>query len=282
MPVRARLSRATHARLAKAGVIVVGERLLARSGDALAWRLEVADGGTVKLRRFPRALDARRVGAYLALAHGVGLPQPLWQEDRLLLTEFVVGTSLDVVLRQRGAHEARWVREAGRLLAALHAVPVNRRHARPLRGLRRSASLGPALLAERGLMSSEAAARFERLRPPRNPPVSLTHGDLCPENLIVEPGGRLRVIDEERLAVRHSAFDLARAVQRWRLDRRLERVLLAGYGEAGGDARSYEDGRGFWLASAWGTSAVYRVHTKRPGLRRIAAGLRRLLVDLPD
>jgi hypothetical protein len=62
----------------------------------------------------------------------------------------------------------------------------------------------------------------------------------------------------------------------------VERVLLGGYSEAGGDVHGYRDGRGFWLASAWGTSAVYRVHTKRPGLRRIAAGLRRLLVDLPD
>ena len=64
--------------------------------------------------------------------------------------------------------------------------------------------------------------------------MAVTHGDICPENLIRTPDGALRPIDEERLALRPLAYDLARAVNRWPLDARLERAFLGGYVSAGG------------------------------------------------
>jgi hypothetical protein len=63
--------------------------------------------------------------------------------------------------------------------------------------------------ARHKFLDAGTARQLTRLTAPRRTRRGLTHGDVCPENLILAAGG-VRAIDEERLAIRPVAgrFDL--------------------------------------------------------------------------
>jgi aminoglycoside phosphotransferase (APT) family kinase protein len=130
-------------------------------------------------------------------------------------------------------------------------------------------------LVRASLLEPCEGARLAELPAPRHARSGLTHGDICPENLIVTPSGPLRAIDEERLAVRPFAYDLARAVNRWPLDDGLERQFLSGYEDGGGDVPGFRRWRSFWIAAALATSAEYRLTRAPDTLGPILAALRR-------
>jgi hypothetical protein len=88
--------------------------------------------------------------------------------------------------------------------------------------------------------------------------------------------GKLRAIDEERLALRPYAFDLARTVARWPLDAAGETALLSGYRARGGEPSDYVEHRHFWVATALALTAAYRLHYGLTGLGRARDRLRSL------
>ncbi len=93
-----------------------------------------------------------------------------------------------------------------------------------------------------GLLTRDEGGRLIALGAPVRARSGLTHGDVCPENLVLTPAGSLVAIDEERLALRPFAYDLARSVNRWPLDAALERAFLKGYADGGGDASGFGAG----------------------------------------
>jgi aminoglycoside phosphotransferase (APT) family kinase protein len=130
-------------------------------------------------------------------------------------------------------------------------------------------------LVSASLLEPDEGARLAELAAPPRARSGLTHGDICPENLILTPCGGLRAIDEERLAARPFAYDLARAINRWPLHGHLERSFLSGYEDGGGDARGFRRWQRFWIPAALATSAEYRL-ARAPGtLGPILAALRR-------
>jgi aminoglycoside phosphotransferase (APT) family kinase protein len=242
------------------------------------YRLDLADGRRVRMRVFPTTAAAAEVWRHLCASEASVLPRPLFQAGRALVVEYVEGVPLDRYLRRaEPGLEARLVRAAGRLLARLHGGSMVRGSALRPAEYGRFLTRVSRRLARKGLFDAESAARLARLPVPASAPAALTHGDVCPENLILTPEGRLRAIDEERLAVRPIAFELARTVSRWPLRPELEAGLLAAYTSAGGDARSYRRDRVFWLATALATSAAYRVRFELPGASAVIARLQVLV-----
>jgi aminoglycoside phosphotransferase (APT) family kinase protein len=196
---------------------------------------------------------------------------------RRLVVEHVQGAVLDGRLREATlADRRRLVRATGRLLARLHG----RNHAgAPVSAYQRAVSLVTGRLVRRRQMSRADAARLAALSRPAQARAALTHGDPAPENLVLTASGRLRAIDEERVAVRPVAYDLARAICRWPLDAGEEAALLAAYAAAGGQAREFQLHRRFWIASALATSALYRMRYRPGALGPIVAQLRALAAE---
>ena len=249
---------------------------LSRRGAAPAFRLDLEDGRTVKARVFPTARWAADVQRLLAAPGARALPRPLLRSGPVLISEFIEGTPLDEWLPHRSASEViRHAREAGRLMASVHKGRSPRgRGPGPARYRARLVALARRLVCA-SLLEPCEGARLAELAAPGRARSGLTHGDICPENLIVTPSGPLRAIDEERLAVRPLAYDLARAVNRWPLNDGLEQSFLSGYEDGGGDVRGFRRWRSFWIPAALATSAEYRLAHAPDTLRPILAALRR-------
>jgi hypothetical protein len=262
--------------LAARGLTVVTAAPLPGHGHAATFVLDLADGRRVKLRQYRRGTDAARVDRCLGAEATGMLPRPVARVGRWLAVEYVEGETLDRLLKVQGAGSRvqgpkgarrarrRLIRAAGAMLARLHAVP-------PPPVTPTSSGLYPRVvtlvvnrLARQERLTPAAARRLLALERPAAPRHGLTHGDACPENLVRTRAGRLRAIDEERVAVRPIAYDVARAICRWRLGADEERVWLAGYTAAGGDAGEFLRDRPFWIAAALATSAAYRMKY-RPG-----------------
>jgi hypothetical protein len=246
-------------------------------GHSTTFRLDLADGGSAKMRVYGDQAAAARVERHLRGSSAGVLPAVLARVGRRLVVEHVQGAVLDARLRQATlAERRRLVRATGRLLARLHDGDYM---SAPVSAYRRLVSLVTGRLVRRKQMSRSDAARLATLSRPAQARAALTHGDPAPENLVLTVSGRLRAIDEERVAVRPVAYDLARAICRWPLDDDEEAALLAAYAAAGGQAREFRQHRRFWIASALATSAVYRMRYRPGALGPIVAQLRDLAAE---
>lgn len=277
MPAVTTLPARVRAALAASGCPVRRTRRLPGHGHAATFAVDLVDGRRLKLRRYRSSSDAARVERCLVMAGADGLPRPVARAGRWLAVEFVAGTTLDRELRGAAATERlRLVRAAGRMLARLHAVPPPPVPATSRRLYPRVITLVVRRLVRQGRLSARDGTALLALTCPAAPRVGLTHGDACPENLVRTPAGRLRAIDEERVAVRPVAYDIARAVCRWPLDAQEERAWLSGYAGAGGDPEEYRRDRTFWIAAALATSAAYRMQYRPGALGPIVRELRAL------
>ncbi|MEV4640898.1 phosphotransferase [Actinoplanes sp. NPDC049548] len=174
-------------------------------------------------------------------------------DAKVLVTRYLPG---DLVLGSEHADDPRIYRQAGELLALLHAQDAVRDDTYEARANEKSLAWldGPHRIA---------AATAERLRAEiagwPTPPVTLvpTHGDWQPRNWLVHDGV-VAIIDFGRAALRPALTDFARlAVQEFRQAPTLEAAFLDGYG---GDPRE----AGLWhrnrVREAIGTAAwAYRV-----------------------
>jgi aminoglycoside phosphotransferase (APT) family kinase protein len=162
------------------------------------------------------------------------------------------------------------------MLARLHAVPPPAVPVTPRSLYPRVVTLVVRRLVRQGRLPARAGTALLALTCPAAPRTGLTHGDACPENLVRTPSGRLRAIDEERVAVRPVAYDIARAICRWPLDAGEERAWLSGYAAGGGNTGEFLRDRAFWIAAALATSAAYRMRYRPTALGPIVRELRAL------
>jgi aminoglycoside phosphotransferase len=265
------------ARLAAAGFPVRRARHLSRAGEAPVFRLELEDGRVVKARVFRTEKSARRVWRLATEAAPSVLSRPLQRVGRAIVSEYLDGETLDARFRRAGRRfEEGVVRSMGRLVAALHVEagfrPIAPSTAVTPAAFQRALARVARRLANRELLTAGSAARVIRFVRPATVRYTLTHGDVCPENVVMTARGP-RLIDEERLAVRPVDFELARVVTRWPLTPRLEQVFLAAYRRAGGRDQSFRAHRSFWVAVALAGSAAYRLRRGLPGVRRAASAL---------
>jgi len=277
MPVVTTPGPRVRAMLARHGLAVAQVVRLPGQGHGATFRLDLADGRRAKMRQFLTQEAAARVEQCLAALPPQLMPAVLVRLGRRLVVEYVEGTVLSHHLRRAsGGERVSQVRATGRLLARLHDADVPPVTASALGQYQRVVSLVTARLVRRRLLDAAGAAALTTLPRPVTARMAVTHGDASPDNLVLTAAGGLLAIDEERVAVRPVAFDLARAVCRWPLDRDQERALLSAYARAGGDANQFRGHRLFWVATALSATAAYRMRYHPKAIAPIAAHLRRL------
>jgi len=167
---------------------------------------------------------------------------------QLLATAFLPGVLVEGTPAE---HEPDVYRQAGRILALLHAVGTQepgdheqRSDARTLAWLDGEHRIAPEV-------ADRVRAELARPVPPR--PLVPTHGDWQPRNWLVDEHGRVSVIDFGRAAWRPAATDLG-PLQAQQLRGRpdLEAAFLDGYGTDPREPRSWRRDQ---LRQAVGTAA---------------------------
>ncbi|HTJ32571.1 MAG TPA: aminoglycoside phosphotransferase family protein [Dactylosporangium sp.] len=205
-------------------------------------------------RHIERELHAHR--QWLAPWTGRGRAPALEYGDaeaKLLVTRYLPGV---LVLGSEHADVGSTYRQAGELLALLHAQPVvidddyerreNEKSVTLLRGAHRiAAATVERLLAEIATWPAPAAVLVP------------THGDWQPRNWLIHDGV-VSVIDFGRAAMRPALTDFARlAVQEFRRDPNLEAAFLDGYGADPRETQAWHRHR---VREAIGTATwAYRV-----------------------
>ena len=214
-----------------------------RKGIRFAYRVDTADGGTVKLRHFGAAADAR---AHLELRAGLeeAFAPALARSGAVLFEAWIDGvalTELDAEARSE---------EAGALLGRLHARPLGPgvEPACATRRWRAGAESDVEILRRAGsLAPGEAATLLAELSrcDPGTARVALIHKDFCAENMLVDGLGRLRVIDNEQLEIGPAGFDLGRTFHRWPMSAAAWAGFVRGY-RSSSSPSSDPEATGFW------------------------------------
>jgi len=190
-----------------------------RSGRSV-FRIDLDEGPPLKARRLEDEATASRLFAIRRELPAAFAPA-LARHGRVLLEEWLEGDVIGDVCPSPATLAA-----AGALLGRLHArtkLLGEALHERcPTREWRERSETGLRELVAAGALAAPAAdatrAALEQLDP-GSAIFGLIHSDFCGENLLVDPAGRLRVIDNERLRVDALGFDLARSWYRWPLPR---------------------------------------------------------------
>lgn len=244
--------------------LVLVSPLARNKGRRCAYRLEADDGRTLKVRQLDTAEQARHLVELRAGLEEAFAPV-LARYGCVLLEEWIEGiqlTELDA--------EAR-AADAGALLGRLHARALGPDAPATLRTrtwVERAMSDLEILAGAQKLGSREVAAlRAEIVRhDPGAVRACLVHMDFCAENMLIDAGGQLRVIDNELLAIAPAGFDLGRTFDRWPMSAAAWGRFRRGYRSS---AAAEVEAIGFWkiLAALMGA----RVRFQRAPARLDAA-----------
>ncbi len=221
-----------------------------RKRGRCALRIELRDGRVIKARRLESAKAARdlfeiRSGLETAFAPAIG-----WH-DAVVVEEWVEGTPLE-----RVATEFR-IEEAGALLGRLHAAPQSGPDVVPTaRWLEEAIEQLHVVRLESKLRTEEVASLEGMLRDgdPGLAPNGIVHKDFCPENMIVDAAGQIRVIDNEWMEMGPIGFDLSRTRGRWPMSAFEWEGFLDGYGSEVRDPIASQ--KFWWIVTALFTSRI--------------------------
>jgi len=241
------------------------------------FRLDFADGSTLKGRRLPSPAAARRVETAVLRLDPHRFPGIVARRGSALLETWVRGQSLD-----RVPPEPRHLRWAAETLARVHRLPPLLPHSPHwVRARRALLSLHLRRLVEKGVLPEPAALRLKDLalaNAPEEVDLALVHRDVCPENIVVDPQGRLFCVDNATVRGGAPDEDLARTCYRWPLDGAALGEFLDAY-RAHRDPATFVAHRRFWMISAL-VHATWIRHSR--GYARADVPRRRLLEQLAD
>jgi len=224
--------------------------------QAFAYRVELADGLIVKLRRPERPDRAAHACRLLERFGDPRLAVVILREGDLVVEEWIEGASL-----AGEAPRPEHVGGAAAFLAALHrarvdGVPAGTTMApTELRDATCSRIEGLRRLALLSVTQGAALSSAVRRCAPAVAATAITHNDLCGENIVVDAAGELRIVDNENVRLGFVDFDLARTWYRWQLDPADWEHFLARYATEGGrrpDAEAFE----FWKIAVAAKGAV--------------------------
>ena len=272
------LSEEIGAALAAYGLAAVDVALVsplgARKGRRQAYCVTAAGGRIVKARRFEGEDEARRVFELRAGLEAAFAPA-LARQGAVVIEEWIEGSPL------ADAHWRVWVEPAGALLGRLHARPLPP-------GAAATVTTGGWLAeADADLAALAAARRIEgvwaehlraaiRASDPGTCRTALAHLDFCADNMVIDRDGRLRVVDNELLAIRPPGLDLARTFHLWPMPAASRARFHRGYLSA---APADPGAAGFWrLVAALRGARIFlgrssaRLEASLALLRRLLAG----------
>jgi Ser/Thr protein kinase RdoA (MazF antagonist) len=260
---------------------LVGCEPVSRHGAARetreTFRLDLADGSVFKGRRLPSAAVARRVEEFAARLDPSRFTRILARHGAALLEEWIEGEALDRL--PEAPARLDW---AGDTLGLLHRIPPPRRRAASwLRARRALLALHLRRLAETGALPRGEALGLRDAAlaaAPDEADLGVVHRDLCPENIVVDPRGRLRCVDNVTARAGAPDEDLARTCYRWPLAGAARDRFLDAYG-AHRDPRPFLRHRRFWMIAALSHASWIR---RSRAYARADVPLRRLLAELDE
>ncbi|MGH7898278.1 MAG: phosphotransferase family protein [Candidatus Binatia bacterium] len=242
-------------------------------GRRCAYRVEDSAGRVLKAREFESADEARRVFELRAGLEDAFAPA-LARHGAVLLEEWIEGEPL--AERDFGT----WAEPAGALLGRLHARPLGPDQPATLSTERwiAGAEADLELLGAAGKLAAREVGRLRdeiRRRDPGSSPTALVHTDFSAGNMLIDGEGRLRIIDNEGLAVRPPGLDLGRTFHLWPMPAATWQRFRRGYRSVASDPGA----SGFWriVATLVGARLFLRLDPPRHEaslalLRRFLAG----------
>jgi len=241
-----------------------------QKGIRFAYRVDTDDGHRVKVRHFGSDDHARRHFELRAGLEAAFAPA-LAHYRCVLIEEWVEGAPLT-----EPEAEAR-AEEAGALLGRLHAQPLGTDAPAtiPTRKGSDGAESDLELLSGRGELAPGEVDRLRaeiRQRDPVAARTALIHLDFCAENMLIERGGKLRVIDNELVSINPTGLDLGRTFHRWPMSEGAWVRFFRGYRSA---APREPEPTGFWRIAATLTAARVFLARSPQCLERSIALLRR-------
>ena len=260
----------------QARVIHAITTLVPAAAERQTFRIELADGRTIKARRLPDEETAARLHAVRSELPPAFTPV-LARHRNVLLEEWIAGEPLDDACPSDAL-----LREAGAILGSLHArtrvvgEPARERRSTDAwravcdRELREISAAGA--LEERAVCAIRSA--LERMDPGSGI-FGLAHTDFCGENMIVDAAGRLRIIDNERLGIDALGYDVGRTWYRWALPEPAWARFCAAYA-ARAPSREPLETIPFWRLVAVVKSAALRLRVDRRLARTPLALLARM------
>lgn len=264
-PALANLGGGAAALLASLGAPVARATVLTslRGGPRIAYRVDLADGRTVKLRRAVSEERARMYTTLLAQLADDRLARVLDRRGDATLEAWIDGAPLG-----EGEPAREHVESAADLLAAIHraAPPADLVREDAMPAVREDVALSLDAVGAAGALPSASIARLREVAAARDPgatPARIVHTDLCAENLVVDATGTLRAVDNEGLRTGAPGYDLARVWYRWPMSDRAWEAFVAAY------TRIVDPTRALAHFEFWQLVAV--VHSARVRLPRGAA-----------
>jgi Ser/Thr protein kinase RdoA (MazF antagonist) len=248
----------------------------ARKGRRGAYRVEIDAGRVVKARQFEDAETARR-GFELRAGLEAAFAPALARYDSVILEEWIEGVPV------AADDWDRWVEPAGALLGRLHVrpLPPEAPATTPTRGWIADVAADLETLGTARVLTSAEVARLRAAIAACDPGAArttLAHLDFCADNMVIDGQDRLRVIDNELLAIRPPGLDLARTFHLWPMPAAAWARFRRGYLSV---VAADPGGATFWQLVA--TLRGVRIFLTRSPARRDAtlALLRRLLAEVP-
>lgn len=223
-----------------------------------AFRVLYADGQARKAVRCAQPAQAALVVAISRRIDPAAFAPVLAHAGAALLMPWIDGVPL---------HATGWdvheVQHGGRMLAALHAAAVPEDAAANAVGLERYATLlrrNLAILVRQSAIAEDQAQALLALAQAHAPSAcsaAVVHRDLCPENLVRQPSGALRVVDVETLSIGARDYDLARTWYRWPMPPDQRQALFDAYVADGGRRPDWHHFP-YWAICATASSAAQR------------------------
>jgi hypothetical protein len=241
------------------GVVAAAEGITtmrSRGGRHLCFKLQLADGRTVKGRFFHSLERRERVTALAPRLRGLPFSRILGVHGSVTIEEWIDGTPV-----RADALSPDGIGGLARVLVTLHLreAPGEAAHAESL-SRRLKKQLG--LLVDDGYMGSQVAAALHE-RALENEAdglrAGIIHTDYTPRNMIARGDGEIWIVDNE--GMRHGAldYDVARCWQQWPMTPTQREAFCQAYAEH----RSLEA----FLAHEVYWSIVAQVHSARFHLR---------------
>lgn len=253
--------------------------LAAPTWKRAAYRIDLADGTALKGRRIESVAEASRLAQLHACLPNGPFPALVAHGGTALLEEWIDGAPVS-----DGDVPAHVAHAAGAILRSIHdaTLPAGEvgpdRQYPPPNWRTRLAGRFDELVRRGALTAGEATRALETAV--THVPVSnrfvLVHGDLAPENLIVDAGGRVRVIDNDSLDVHAAEFDFARVWYRWPMSDSERYAFEQGYGEPEIAAR-FRHHLPHWVVVVLVGAALFRINHDLPDSRASLDRLRAVL-----
>lgn len=203
-----------------------------RKGRRLAYRVDLRDGATMKVREYEDEDTARSVFE-LNADLGPVFAGVVARYGCVVIEEWIEGESL------APRDEYRAIEEAGAILGRLHASHPQRSSGRVDTGRwRREAVADLDLLRQAGCVrrgDADLLLGVVEETDPGEASTAVIHFDFCAENMIRDGSGALRVVDNELLCIGPRGLDLGRTFHRWPAAAENWSRFFAGYQSQAGD-----------------------------------------------